>query len=205
MAINIDGAFDLDDDGIAIRNNDGDPLFYLTSGSGSPIGQAAPLPTWYIDTDNSDFWRKTGPGNNDWSLAPTFDFTTLTEAEFFFEATEETTTSDNWVTAFQDESLTKSAGDYLIIHSAAVTNGSNSKDVGHRAQWRPDASGTWFDMTSDILTIDRRDSYVLRTGFFLVTVTEGQTIEVRHQYGQTDSGGTGKIKDKGFIIWKVAD
>jgi len=38
------------------------------SGSGSPLGCQAPLNSQYRDSDNTNVWKKTGPGVNDWTL-----------------------------------------------------------------------------------------------------------------------------------------
>jgi len=66
VAINVDKAFDTDQDGYAIRDNDGNVLFYLCTGTGDPSGSAAPINTWYFDQANQLIYYKFGAGNNDW-------------------------------------------------------------------------------------------------------------------------------------------
>jgi len=39
---------------------------FLTSGVGSPMGNDAPLWTFYVQADTQDYWRKIGAGVNDW-------------------------------------------------------------------------------------------------------------------------------------------
>ena len=66
MAINVDNAFDIDQDGLAVRDNDGNILYYLCAGSGLPDGNAAPQNTFYFNQDTQLIHYKYGAGNNDW-------------------------------------------------------------------------------------------------------------------------------------------
>lgn len=66
MAINLENAFETSEDGYLVRDNDGNVLFYITFGTGSPVGTQAPVRTIYVD-ENSKLWRKFGAGVNDWS------------------------------------------------------------------------------------------------------------------------------------------
>jgi len=65
MAFDLERAFEVDENGIIYRDDDGNVLFYLVRGSGSPLGQQAPVPTVFIN-ENCDIWRKVGPTVNDW-------------------------------------------------------------------------------------------------------------------------------------------
>lgn len=65
-------AFDILQDGIVFRDNDGEVIFYLVRGVGSPLGQQAPVPTIFIN-ELTEIWRKVGPLNTDWSLVDTGD------------------------------------------------------------------------------------------------------------------------------------
>ena len=66
MAINADNAFDIGVDGFVIRDDDGLVTGYFTSGSGSPVGVAAPLNTWYFRTDDNSLWYKYSGNNDAW-------------------------------------------------------------------------------------------------------------------------------------------
>ena len=69
MAINPKNAFEITEDGLLFSESNGSNLYYFTGGSGSPVGQAAPLNTVYIDTDSNELWIKCGPDNNKgWDL-----------------------------------------------------------------------------------------------------------------------------------------
>ena len=66
MAINVDKAHELSENGLAVSDSSGNILFYITSGSGDPTGSAAPVNTWYFRTDNRLIYYKFGAGDNDW-------------------------------------------------------------------------------------------------------------------------------------------
>jgi len=70
--VDTDTAFDILQDGIVFRNNDGEITFYLARGVGSPLGQQAPVPTIFVN-ELGDIWRKIGPLVTDWSLIDTGD------------------------------------------------------------------------------------------------------------------------------------
>jgi hypothetical protein len=66
VAINLDDAFDVRAEGFAVRDNDGNPIFYITTGIGDPTGSPAPVNTFYIDQSTQLLYYKFGAGNNDW-------------------------------------------------------------------------------------------------------------------------------------------
>lgn len=69
MALNESKAFEINEDGLVISDSNGAVQTYITSGSGSPVGQAAPLNTFYIDIDSNELWIKCGPDNSKgWDL-----------------------------------------------------------------------------------------------------------------------------------------
>lgn len=66
MAVNIDDAYEVDANGLAFSDNNGNQIFYLATGVGSPVGQSAPINTLYINQSNQLIFYKFGSGNNDW-------------------------------------------------------------------------------------------------------------------------------------------
>jgi hypothetical protein len=66
MAINVDNAFDIGEDGITVSDGDGNVLYYLTTGSGLPNGNPAPVNTFYIDDQTQLIYYKFGPNDADW-------------------------------------------------------------------------------------------------------------------------------------------
>lgn len=64
--VNVDDAYEIGESGLAVTDNDGNVLFYLASGSGSPVGSAAPDATVYIRSSDNTIWRKVGPAASDW-------------------------------------------------------------------------------------------------------------------------------------------
>jgi hypothetical protein len=89
MAINSELSFDVGKNGFGIKDDDDNIIAYYTSDSGSPVGQAAPVPTYYLDTTNAQPWIKYGPGNNDWKRLPrndsNFPFTCFDFGRFLTE------------------------------------------------------------------------------------------------------------------------
>jgi len=66
LSINSEKAFDVDQDGVAVRDANGLILFYLTTGTGDPTGSPAPQNTWYFRQDTRIIYYKFGVGNDDW-------------------------------------------------------------------------------------------------------------------------------------------
>ena len=73
MSFNFESAFDLDEDGAVIRDQDGNLQFYLAAGSLSPLGQSAPINTLYVQGALDKLWRKIGPNDHDWLLVRAFN------------------------------------------------------------------------------------------------------------------------------------
>ena len=67
MAIDLEKAFDVSKYGLAIRDDDGEVLCYISSGQGSPVGINAPIPTVFV-SDSADVWVKFGASSSDWRI-----------------------------------------------------------------------------------------------------------------------------------------
>lgn len=65
MAINVDKAFDIDENGVGLRDDNGNYIFYVTSGSGAPSG-SAPVNSWYFRQDTRTIYYKFGALDTDW-------------------------------------------------------------------------------------------------------------------------------------------
>lgn len=74
MSLNIDESSKIGINGLAITDDDGQVIFYLASGSGSPVGQSAPINTFYTNTDDSVIWRKFDSGDDDWDTQVMDDY-----------------------------------------------------------------------------------------------------------------------------------
>lgn len=144
-----------------------------------------------------------GGGSFKWGIP---DISTLTEFEAFASTSTQSTTSNGWVTKndYPYTSIEKTPGVYVIDYTALVTNSDKQKAVGLRVQWRED-SGAWQTIHDTRNGVASDDEYDVRTSFALITVTTDATIGVRMQFGQTDDGGTGRIKDTAIKIGKVSE
>lgn len=131
----------------------------------------------------------------------------LTEFEAFSDDSTQSTTSNGWVTKnnYPYTSVEKSAGNYVIDFSAEIGQSDKEKAVGSRVQWRIGTSGTWLTLTDIRNGLSADDQYELRTGFRLVTVPTDSVIQIRWQWGQTDDGGTGRIRNANIKIGKASE
>lgn len=128
-----------------------------------------------------------------------------------FELLEEdgldTTTSNSWVTmdGWPQTSALKTAGGYTIDYTANVGQSDKEKGVGSRVQYRIGATGSWILLEgSDIRNgISEDDQYELRTSFQNIRLVSDDVIQFRWQFGQTDNGGTGRIRNSAIRISKV--
>jgi len=75
VAINIQNAFDTEEDGFAVTDQDGNTELYVTSGTGDPSGSSAPINTWYLRQDSQLLYYKFGSGNSDWRQIRAGDIT----------------------------------------------------------------------------------------------------------------------------------
>ena len=204
MAVNFDDAFEVSQNGIAITDPNGTNKLYISSGSGSPQGNPAPVNSWYFQQDEPKLWRKDGAGDNDW-VEFVAKVAESIELEAYRDDTVSSTTSDDWVIKLDAQSLLKEAGFYLLLHSAQVTNSNNSKEVGYQVQWKPDNSATWITLLETILTIARGEEFQVITAVNIVQLASADEIDFRINYGQTDGGGTGRIRNASVTILRVED
>lgn len=129
----------------------------------------------------------------------------ITEFEAFSSPSSETTTSNNWVTksGYPYTTDIKSAGSYVVNYTAQIGNSANNSEVGFRVQWREGITGTWLDVVDIRRQIARANDVNLTTAFSIVELTTPTEFQIRIQWGQTDSGGTGFISEANIMIGKV--
>ena len=131
----------------------------------------------------------------------------LTEFEAFVSDNTQSTTSNGWVTKdnFPYTTDVKTAGEYIIDFTAEVGQSDKEKQVGFRVQWRLGTSGSWITLSDTRNGVSSDDEYALRTGFRQVTLATDTDFQVRLQWGQTDDGGSGLIRNAGIKVGKVAE
>lgn len=119
------------------------------------------------------------------------------------------TTTNAWTRAsgWPQTSSVKLAGDYIIDFTAQVGQSDKEKIVGSRLQYRFNEAGSWLILADsdirDALSAD--DEFQYRTSFAVLTVpSDGDTIQWRWQFGQTDDGGVGRIKNTAVKITRRA-
>lgn len=127
-----------------------------------------------------------------------------------FDASENSTTSGGWVNKINDttDALTKD-GNYIIIYSMEMGQTKKQKQVGSLVRFRiktGGSNGPWTTISDIRDGLSNNNVFQLRTGIYIIEgLTAGQKIQVQMRYGQIDDGGTGKIKNAGFISWRVSD
>lgn len=131
----------------------------------------------------------------------------LTEFEAYASDSTQSTTTNNWATktGYPYTTSVKTAGQYVIDFTAEVGQTDKEKQVGFRVQWREGTSGGWNTLSDTRNGLSADDEYSLRTGFRLVTLPVDSNFQVRLQWGQTDDGGSGLIRNAGIKVGKVAD
>lgn len=115
MALDIKRAFDVTEEGIALRGDSCEVKLYIASGLGSPVGQDAPVPTIYVDENNADIWKKVGSNNTDWILVE------AGEKNFsIFKATSLVTIPENQQMIVCDEVCVEGLGEYCLEENAEI-------------------------------------------------------------------------------------
>lgn len=158
-----------------------------------------------LTADITDFDPSNGaafdPADTDVELAlnrlanQTFD--DVTEAEGFVSNAQETTTSDGWVSKSGFPFTTtspKTAGKFSVRWFAEVGQTKTNRNFGFRVRWRP-AGGTWADLASVQLTVNRDNDVIMQSGFKEVTLPSNGDIEIDVQHGQTTQGSASILQN----------
>lgn len=131
----------------------------------------------------------------------------ITQLEEFSSDGAESTTSNGWVTKsgfpFTSVSI-KTAGEFEVAWSSEIGQSTKQKAVGSEFSWRP-VGGTW-EVLSDIRAgVATSNEYQLRSGFRKVTLAADAMVELRAQWGQTNDGGIGLIRNVTMKIQRISD
>ena len=165
-----------------------------------------------LDAEQEDF-DPTGTDLTETTTGPAIrelanrDIAAVTEFEAFNDDTQESTTSNGYVTKnnYPYTTAEKSAGDYVINYTALIGQSDKEKLVGFRAQYREGIAGGWTTLADARNGLGSDDGTELRTGFNVITLASDTEIQIRLQWGQTDDGGTGTIENAAITISRVAD
>ena len=138
-------------------------------------------------------------------LSGTASFAEATSFDEFFDDTQKNTTSNGWVTydTFTTAEI-KDAGLYYLGWSVAIGQSDKEKRVGIRVRFRP-TGGSFANVSDFRETVGFDNTFTLHSGFKIVTLNIDNTVDIRVQWGQTDDGGTGRLKDVNIIFYRVGD
>lgn len=131
----------------------------------------------------------------------------LTEAEGFTSFGQETTNSTGWVSksGFPVTSAqVKTAGEFSLRWSAEVGQTKTNRNFGFRTRWRP-SGGTWEDMGTVNLSVNRDGDVMMQAGFREVTLPTNNNIEIDIQHGQTTSGQSSIIQNVSVELRRIGD
>lgn len=124
--------------------------------------------------------------------------------ETFESLNNQNTTSNGWQTKATHTTTLKAPGFYAVCFNAMVANDTKKEMVGSRFQWRIGAGG-WNNINDDRnAQSEEENRYSSRGGFVVIPLASADTLSFRHQWGQTDGGGTGKMKEARVIVFKVS-
>jgi len=203
MTIDFSKSHEIDEEGLAVTNSDGQSLLYITTVLGNPMGTPAPVNTWVFTQDTQVIYKKIGPLDTDWEeFKPTAQSIQIL---FYFLPTKRNTTSNGWVQNQVITTPTLLAGSYQLDFTALIGQSIKQRQVGYQVQWRVGTSGSWTNIIRVFEGVAVADSFVPRTGFTKINILSDSVIQIRDRFCQTDDGGTGSIKDSGFRITKIED
>lgn len=136
----------------------------------------------------------------------TLDLKTLTEFEAYQSPATQSTTSDSLVvkTGYPYTTTTKSAGVYVIDHTAEIGQGSNNRESRHTVEWRPGTTGTWITLVDISAVFTRGGDYELRSGFNIIELVADGVFQVRFRFANP-GGGSCLIREANIKIGKVSD
>jgi len=181
-------------------------------------------------------WQKFGAGDNDWRVYPAADisfdptglqnfdptdtnaqlalakfgdFTVsdLGQEEAFNSLTQETTTSNGWVSksGFPWTTINnKTAGEFVVAWSSEVGQTKTNRNFGFRVRARP-TGGTWVTLGEVELSVNRDDDLFMQSGFQEITLPTDNTIEIDIQFGQTTQGNSAIIRNVSVEVQRTGD
>lgn len=125
-------------------------------------------------------------------------FAEASEFKEFSSLTQQNTTSNGWVTFATFTTDDSTDGEWQIQASFNIGQSDKEKQVGFRLQARDGTSGSWTTINSldTRETVGQDNTFTLRSGFGFFTHDNGDGVfQIRVQFGQTDEGGTGRLKN----------
>lgn len=135
----------------------------------------------------------------------TFSQEESTSFQSFNEDSLQSTTSNSWVTRtnFPVTTTVLPVGKYKIDHSNQLGQSNKEKQVGLQVEYREGTTGPWTELVDVRDGLSVPDEFQLRTGFNIIEITSPTEIQIRVRFGQTNDGGTGRIKFTGVTVAKV--
>ena len=116
-------------------------------------------------------------------------------AQTFYDSTQYNTTSNGWVTIFDEDFTAIGGGTYLLVVTLEYTNTDKEKRIGHRVR----QEGTTISDTRNTVGFD--NAFTMYTFHSIITAVTNERIRIDH--GQTDDGGTGRTKNIRVSMYKV--
>jgi len=181
-------------------------------------------------------WQKFGAGANDWRIYSSEDvsfdpngfgnfevtdinvnlalqrfgsFTVadLGQEEAFNSLSQETTTSNGWVSKSSfpiTTEFTKTAGQFVVQWSAEVGQTKTNRNFGFRVLAAPTGSPL-VELGNVELTVNRDNDLIMQSGFQEIIVPTDNTIDIDIQFGQTTQGQSAIIRNVSVEVQRTGD
>ena len=204
MTIDLAKLHEIPLEGLGFSGPDGETKVALLTGDTDPLGEAAPLGSFYLHYGDGSFWQKVGPGVNDWekngpSFSEAFEF------QGFAELTQSSTTSNGWVDKLLETTQAKSGGDYYFGWSLEAGQSDKQKAIGTRVQLDLKDGNGYQDVQDIRNGVATAGEFTPRSGFAILDSLPAEPLgyDIRVQFGQTTNGGIGFIQAVSVLIYKI--
>lgn len=228
MSINFDDSFEVGAAGVSITDNAGNVLAYIAGGSGSPVGTAAPINTWYFRTDNNLIYYKFGSGNNDWRqirandiafdvsalVGNSVDLTGLTQTFAVVSALANRHFGKRFQPSIQAAEVVRTSTDYFTSNTLSYTNlpsgnylllanyEAQKSLVNNRAERRWTVNGATVNETE--ISIADDDIYYGFTSSFQTPLSGDVTINFDLRKSASGLlGGQVLFRNRQLLIWRL--
>lgn len=226
--IDVSKAFEVNEEGFAVTNSDGDTLFYIATGTGAPTGNAAPVNTFYFDQSTQLIYYKFGAGNNDWRqlraqdvafnvsslLSNSPDLTGLAQTFAVVSALANRNFGKGFGVAFTAGNFQTTSGSFQTIQTVTPGTFTNGDYIAisygrYLKTLPPGQIETRFllngstEFSQDEISLDDDDFFFGHTSIaYLPGLTTSPTINF--QFRKSDGRGNIQAENRLLLLWRVS-
>jgi len=133
-------------------------------------------------------------------------FAESTAFDEFFNDTQQSTTSNGWVT--YDTFTTpeaKEPGIYRLDWAVEMGQSKKQKRVGLLIEAREGTSGAFTEFYDERVALGDDNIFTGVTFFKVFEIVSEDVFQIRVRFGQTSDGGTGRIRNVNIVLFKVGE